>query len=1282
MPNFFSRLRQCLLLFSLAATLPLSAALARPAAPVNAGILSPQAVPTVSSFSPASGPIGASVTITGTGFTGVTAVTFNNIAAVTYTVNSSSNITAEVPAGASSGRVRVINADGTGRSASNFVVILPPVITSFTPATARVGQVVTVNGARFNPGATVRLNGTTVPFSFVSAARLTFVVPVGATDGFITVETGDGTATSATPFVVRPPVPAVSGFSPESGAPGFTVVTITGTDLSNATEVRFGTGATTSFTIDSPTSITVTVPNNAVTGRIRVVTPGGTAVSSANFRVVAAPTLTSFAPTTAAAGSNIVIRGTGFVNVTSVQFNGLDAASFVVTSTTRLTAVVPAAATTGFISLATPSGSAVSATPLTISTLAPTVTSFSPGSGTPPPGPPALGTNVTINGTNFVTGAGNTRVYFNGVQATTVAHSGTLPGTRLTARVPVGATSGPITVETNNGSFTTVASFMIVNTPPTISGTTVQRGCAAGDLIISYTVGDAQTPVNDLTVAGTSPGDGTIITFIADNTGTGANRTATVEAIDEVNGGTTTLTLTVTDGSGSTANIVFNITLDPTVTADAGGDQSVFANQPVGVTGAASNAATTTWSTSGSGTFDDATALVTNYNPSQADYLAGSVVLTLTAAPAGGSACSPAADATEIQFSRPDRIVVGTETLSGIYNNVLIVGGADVSAGMLDVSGSLTVQVGATLAGDGSCAPVTGAGSFTLEDGATLLICHPQGIAASGATGQIRLTGTRSFGTGAFYSYVGTSAQLTGTGVPANLTGSLTVDNAAGVDLNNSLSIRGILRLTNGNLRPGDGSLTILSGPTGTGMVVNENGVVPGLAVVQRYIEGSITTNVGYHHLSSPVRAAVVGDLMCVGFMPIVNPAYNAPANPIGVRPYPNVLGYDETRFPTSSNFTQGYFSPTALSDVLVSGRGYSVYMKGGLTPDFNGELTTGDVALPSLTRTGNFLGGGQKSGWHLLGNPYPSPIDWDLVTVPTGMSPAVSIFRSAGGVSGAYVSYTNGIGTPGTDLIGMGQSFFARVTSATPVSFTFTDACRLTTYANPGVFRSTPDARPVLALSLRGNAAAKAETVETHVYFQDGATAAFDDAFDAARPGRNVGVPTLATLAGAEELGVNALAPAALTAGTRVALLVEVPAAGRYELAVSTLRNLTDGEVYLLDAVTGTEQALTAATRYAFSAATAGEQTNRFALRFGASSAATATAALSVWPNPAQVRATVRLTATDAGTLTVVDAVGRVVRTQALTAGQTDVTVDLAGLPGGVYSVRAGAASARLVVE
>jgi galactose oxidase-like protein/concanavalin A-like lectin/glucanase superfamily protein/IPT/TIG domain-containing protein len=81
--------------------------------------------PAITSFSPTSGEVGSVVEVTGTNFTGASAVTFNGVAAQ-FSVVSDTRITATVPMGAATGRIRVTTAGGTATSAQDFTVIAPP----------------------------------------------------------------------------------------------------------------------------------------------------------------------------------------------------------------------------------------------------------------------------------------------------------------------------------------------------------------------------------------------------------------------------------------------------------------------------------------------------------------------------------------------------------------------------------------------------------------------------------------------------------------------------------------------------------------------------------------------------------------------------------------------------------------------------------------------------------------------------------------------------------------------------------------------------------------------------------------------------------------------------------------------------------------------------------------------------------------------------------------------------------------------------------------------------
>jgi large repetitive protein len=155
--------------------------------------------PVILSFSPVAGSVGKAVTITGSGFTDATQVTFNGTAA-TFTVVSSGVITTRVSNGALTGPITVATPFGGTSSATDFKV--KPKIGSFTPTGGPVGTSVTIRGTAFTGATKVTFNGVEATFTVVSYTRISATVPAGASTGRIKVTTPGGTGTSATDFVV------------------------------------------------------------------------------------------------------------------------------------------------------------------------------------------------------------------------------------------------------------------------------------------------------------------------------------------------------------------------------------------------------------------------------------------------------------------------------------------------------------------------------------------------------------------------------------------------------------------------------------------------------------------------------------------------------------------------------------------------------------------------------------------------------------------------------------------------------------------------------------------------------------------------------------------------------------------------------------------------------------------------------------------------------------------------------------------------------------------------
>lgn len=321
--------------------------------------------PTLAGFSPDLGPVGTKITILGSGFVGTVGVSFNGTPAITVTKVSATQLTATLPAGATTGPISVITAGGLATSTSNFTVPPPPAIATLSPASGAVGMVISITGSNLTGAISVAFNNVSVGFSVVSDTEITTSVPAGATTGRIVILTPGGKATSPGNFTVVP-VPVIAGFTPDS-APEGTKITINGSGFVGTFTVAFNGLKATSATRVSTNQLTATVPVGASSGPLTVTTAGGTAVSAGNFTVIPKPVITSFSPASGVVGASITLNGSNFTGASEVKFSGTNAV-FSLLSPGTISCVVPAGAKSGRINVVTPGGVAVS--PLNFTVLA------------------------------------------------------------------------------------------------------------------------------------------------------------------------------------------------------------------------------------------------------------------------------------------------------------------------------------------------------------------------------------------------------------------------------------------------------------------------------------------------------------------------------------------------------------------------------------------------------------------------------------------------------------------------------------------------------------------------------------------------------------------------------------------------------------------------------------------------------------------------------------------------------------------------------------------------
>lgn len=327
-----------------------------------------------------------------------------------------------------------------------------PSIADFNPKSGSAGAVITITGSGFVNVTSVTFgdsNGQTTAFTVDSQFQIRVIVPLTANSGSIAVATPTGTASSGLRLFEAGP--RITFFSPASGAPG-TTVRIDGANFALAgaprvTNVNFNGIQATQGRVVGSTVVEAVVPAGASSGLIEVWTPAGFARSAGPFYVQ--PLLSGFDPTNGIAGDVITVHGSSFDDATSVRIGSVEM-PFIVVKSTNILLTISTNATTGRITVTAPGGAIQATTNLVIG---PRILAFNPAYGAP-------GTNVTLGGAAF---NGVQEVRFNGVLAAFTAGT----ENQLSATVPASPTSGPISIRTTNGTYTTAGHFLIV---PAISG--------------------------------------------------------------------------------------------------------------------------------------------------------------------------------------------------------------------------------------------------------------------------------------------------------------------------------------------------------------------------------------------------------------------------------------------------------------------------------------------------------------------------------------------------------------------------------------------------------------------------------------------------------------------------------------------------------------------------------------------------------------------------------------------------------------------------------------------
>ena len=304
--------------------------------------------PTITALSPVSGSTsgGNTVVITGTNLLSSTSVSFGGVAALSYVVNSASQITAVAPARAAGAVTLTVTTPG-GSATATYTYSTTPTITSMSPLTGTTsgGVTVTINGTNFIGATGVTFGGVNATsFTVVSATQITAVTPARVSGGVtVDVITPGGVARAADVFTYVAGMPTISTITPNTGTTsGGTTITINGTNLIGTTSVTIGGVAATSVNVVSSTQVTAVTPaGTAGVKDVLLTTAGGSVTTSGGFNYVAPPVINTFSPGSGltTGGETVTVTGTGFTGTFSVTFGGTAAPILSVTDTeVRVTA--------------------------------------------------------------------------------------------------------------------------------------------------------------------------------------------------------------------------------------------------------------------------------------------------------------------------------------------------------------------------------------------------------------------------------------------------------------------------------------------------------------------------------------------------------------------------------------------------------------------------------------------------------------------------------------------------------------------------------------------------------------------------------------------------------------------------------------------------------------------------------------------------------------------------------------------------------------------------------
>jgi hypothetical protein len=288
--------------------------------------------------------------------------------------------------------------------------------------------------------------------------------------------------------------------------------------------------------------------------------------------------------------------------------------------------------------------------------------------------------------------------------------------------------------------------------------------------------------------------------------------------------------------------------------------------------------------------------------------------------------------------------------------------------------------------------------------------------------------------------------------------------------LGNALKITGgssfgVVTVGTGATLATGGFLTLGSDANGTASIGTSTGTISGSLTVERYIPANGRR---YRFLSSPVVGGTTlqwrdngGNTNGRGIQ-ITGPTGTVDASTNNAK---SAFYYLETN--TTGGINDAAKWPSIDGNTtLTNGQGYRVFVRGdrsislttlnttnnATTIWVNGTYPSGTITLP-VTYTST---GGQ--GWNLVGNPYPSAIDWNASSgwTKTNINDPIAIYRPSTNSYAYYTTTGNVSINDGSNIIGSGQAFWVKANASSP-ALTCTEAVKTTSAPITLLLKTTP---------------------------------------------------------------------------------------------------------------------------------------------------------------------------------------------------------------------------------